>query len=652
MGWPTPDDYDEAAQNLHHSMGDEELRAGQAALDEQQLPMVWAGNFAHVYKIHCPATGNTWALKCFTKEIRGQGDRYPRIAEALRRARLPFTVPFEYLKRGVMVRGKWLPALKMQWIEGQTLNRFVESSLDKTGMLRQLLDWWPKLAARVREAGIAHADLQHGNVLLVPMPKGQLAIKLIDYDGMYVPALAGTRSGELGHAAYQHPQRVRERTYSADVDRFSHLVIYTAVRCLKSRGWPRDLWRQFNNDDNLLFREADFRAPGASTLFQSLWNLGDQQARAMVGRLVLACGQRLEEVPWLDNLVVKGRVQPLTRKEERQVAEMLAVGKATAALPATVGRAASSAQPPPLPLERPEPATTTTETRPTTAEGTMPAARLLGRRFRTVGESLWGGLAAVSRSLVTVIESQVLRAVDALFRPMVFEENDILRYALWAVFALLLSYALWAVFKMAVPSAPPAAEAQAPAESELPRPAAAEAPPPAVHEEPGREHLGPPAAGSASPANITPSAPPPPANDSSAGSVKQIAGQLKVQLSDLRRRWAEPYMAELNIVVPTASLSKHFGHDYFANCVVREHTREGNLRTITIDEVFKKKSHPIVNDTVKIELRFEFYRKRELLPGQTPVKIAETGWYSIDPVEKRKEYTIQFQSAKEAGEKP
>jgi hypothetical protein len=71
---------------------------------------------------------------------------------------------------------------------------------------------------------MAHADLQHGNVLLVPTGNA-LALRLIDYDGMYVPALAGQRSGELGHPAYQHPQRLREGTYNAEVDRFSHLAI-------------------------------------------------------------------------------------------------------------------------------------------------------------------------------------------------------------------------------------------------------------------------------------------------------------------------------------------------------------------------------------------------------------------------------------------
>ena len=107
---------------------------------------------------------------------------------------------------------------------------------------------------------MAHADLQHGNVILVPGRKdGALAIKLIDYDGMWVPALAGRDSGEVGHANYQHPQRLKEGTYSADVDRFPLLVVATALRGLMVAG--RALWDQFDNGDNLLFKESDLRNP-------------------------------------------------------------------------------------------------------------------------------------------------------------------------------------------------------------------------------------------------------------------------------------------------------------------------------------------------------------------------------------------------------
>ncbi len=447
MVWPTQNDYDEAAENLRYSMSDEDLRGGQAELDDQQLPKVWSGNFANVYRIDCPATGKSWALKCFTREVSTRQERYRHIAAALKAARLPFTVPFVYLEHGVQVHGQWFPAVKMEWVEGQTLNSFVEESLEKPKMLRQLLDLWPRLASRLRDAGIAHADLQHGNVLLVPAADGKLALKLIDYDGMYVPALAGTQSGEMGHAAYQHPKRAAQRAYNAHVDRFSHLVIYTAVHCLKSD--RQNLWRQFSNGDNLLFREADFQKPNVSTVFQSLWELGDEQSRAMVGRLILACRQPLEGVPWVDEIVVRERVHALTRKEESQIDEMLAVGKAASAVPDR-GTAANteSGLPWAIPVEAAEETTDVladlaeqirlSNTRPT--QGTVSATPPLDRQFRPVGKLLWGGVADTTRWL------------DSLFRRLVGKDNDAFRYYLWAALPLLLLGAVWAGVSALTPS--------------------------------------------------------------------------------------------------------------------------------------------------------------------------------------------------------
>ncbi len=287
MPWPTPTDFRHAIQDPPGALADEELRGGAVARNPRGLPMLWSGNFASVYRIHCPATGKTWALKCFTREVSTRQERYRQIAACLKAARLPFIVPFVYLERGIQVHGQWFPAVKMEWVEGQTLNRFVEESLEKPKMLRQLLELWPRLASRLREAGIAHADLQHGNVLLVPAADGKLALKLIDYDGMYVPALAGTPSGELGHPNYQHPDRLRRHAYNADVDRFSHLAIYAAVQGLLTG--RRDLWQRFNNDENLLFREEDFRRPAESELFEALWDTDDTNSRALAGRLLLAC---------------------------------------------------------------------------------------------------------------------------------------------------------------------------------------------------------------------------------------------------------------------------------------------------------------------------------------------------------------------------
>ena len=57
----------------------------------------------------------------------------------------------------------------------------------------------------LRDARMGHGDLQHGNVLLVPGSKeGALALKLIDYDGMWVEALLGNPPGERGHERFPY----------------------------------------------------------------------------------------------------------------------------------------------------------------------------------------------------------------------------------------------------------------------------------------------------------------------------------------------------------------------------------------------------------------------------------------------------------------
>src|ERR1700678_1048743 len=93
------------------------------------------------------------------------------------------------------------------------------------------MQMWAKLTARLRDANFAHADLQHGNVLLVPGDaQNKLGLKLIDYDGMWVPALADSHSGEVGHPNFQHPLRLKDRSYNADV--VSSLPMFIGGRAL------------------------------------------------------------------------------------------------------------------------------------------------------------------------------------------------------------------------------------------------------------------------------------------------------------------------------------------------------------------------------------------------------------------------------------
>ncbi len=63
-----------------------------------------------------------------------------------------------------------------------------------------------------------------------------LAAKVIHYSGMFVPPLAGKKSGEVGHPANQHPQRLQQAAYGAEVDRLLLLAIACALRALAVGG--------------------------------------------------------------------------------------------------------------------------------------------------------------------------------------------------------------------------------------------------------------------------------------------------------------------------------------------------------------------------------------------------------------------------------
>jgi hypothetical protein len=299
MGWPMSQDYNEAVQSPATHFADPDLRQGRAAANALGLPMPCSGNFADVYHLSCP--GGEWAVKCFTRQVPGLRERYAAISEHLQRAGPAFMVDFEYLPDGIRVGGQWYPVVKMRWVEGRLLNEFVRDNLDKRAALEVLGQIWAYMGRRLREAGIAHGDLQHGNVLLVPATRGEPAqVKLIDYDGMYIPALAGIRSGEVGHPNYQHPQRLREGTYSPEVDRFPLLVVAVALRCLRVAGRP--LWERYDNGDNLLFQAADFADPHGSPLFAELLRLPDTEARSLAARLMAACQKPLEQTPLLGDI--------------------------------------------------------------------------------------------------------------------------------------------------------------------------------------------------------------------------------------------------------------------------------------------------------------------------------------------------------------
>jgi hypothetical protein len=289
--FPSAGDYMEAIQSPRACFSVAELRRAEAVVGPLGLPAVHAGNFAYVFKLHLP-NGAVVAARCFARFLNDRQRRYSLMARYLEEQCLGCFTNFAYEPRGIRVRDAWYPILRMDWVDGVPLNRHVEKVVDDQAGLERLSLQWRELVANLERHHIAHGDLQHGNVLVEPS-SGRL--RLVDYDAMWVPSfLNGLDAAELGHRNYQHPSRSRS-DFGPNLDRFSALVIYTALRALAERP---DMWERYDNGENLLFVARDFQQPSRSPLFAELLEL-PTPLPDLARLLSWCCGIDLARVPTL-----------------------------------------------------------------------------------------------------------------------------------------------------------------------------------------------------------------------------------------------------------------------------------------------------------------------------------------------------------------
>jgi uncharacterized protein YjbI with pentapeptide repeats len=281
QAWPLNIDFTIAVQNPHLCFADPELKKSSTAKNSRGRVLLWSGNFATVYKL---TKGNrSWAVRCFTRIPQSDvQQRYKLISEYLSQHEIPYLVDFEFLTQGILVKGEWYPILKMDWVQGSEIDRYIGEHIDDSQVLLRLDRQLKQLQKDLQQAGIAHGDLQHGNIMVDS--EGEL--KLVDYDGMYVPALRGAPPLEVGHPNYQPPMR-SYKDFGDRLDEFSFEVISLSLRALASQP---NLWETFHEDNkNLIFRQNDFQEPELSPVFQTISNIPDDETRELCDRLIRRC---------------------------------------------------------------------------------------------------------------------------------------------------------------------------------------------------------------------------------------------------------------------------------------------------------------------------------------------------------------------------
>lgn len=285
--------YQQALSDTSLAFRDPALRGGQPELTPLGLPKVISGNFASVFTIN-GTDGRRWAVKCFTRDVPDLTLRYEQVSKTLQGFESSWKVDFRYLSDGVLCEGVRYPVLKMEWVEATGLLPYVEAHLTDSNALADLAGKFGDLVRDLSRKGIAHGDLQHGNILVTP--SGEL--KLVDYDGMFVPALASAGASERGHRNYQSPLRT-SNDWGPDLDRFSSWVIYVSLTALALNPL---LWRALHadGDETLLFHEGDFTNRDGSRARYALTNSSVPELREIAKEIDFLWAPDLTAIPALE----------------------------------------------------------------------------------------------------------------------------------------------------------------------------------------------------------------------------------------------------------------------------------------------------------------------------------------------------------------
>ena len=304
MAWPGITEFSNAIQNPSRCFADPELSDGELAVYETGgragMPVVSAGNFAAVYRVS--HQGRSFAVRCFTRTVTNQHDRYGQLDAYLRTTQPPAFVEFEYLEQGIRVSGDWYPIVKMEWVNGHPLDRYVRRNLDMPNSLQNIAARWRGLISALRSLNIAHNDLQHGNVMV----QDDRSLRLVDYDAMFLPQYLGQSSPENGHQHFQHPKKTSQN-YDGRMDNFPALVIYLSLLALAA---DPSLWDKFYNDDNLLFRRVDYADPSNSQCFHALKGSQNETVRYMAAYLEQCCSHEVDDIPELEVILNQPPGQP------------------------------------------------------------------------------------------------------------------------------------------------------------------------------------------------------------------------------------------------------------------------------------------------------------------------------------------------------
>ena len=276
MQYPLISEYVRAIQDASNNL--DKLAHLVLVLDDHGEPYRSSGAFAVVFKMKDEQTGKCYALKCFTEEQEGRAEAYRQIADELEFANSAYITSVKYLEKEIFVDSSCeedeFPVLLMDWIDGETMETYIAENYQDNYAMAMLCYRFCKMAAWLRSQPFAHGDIKPDNIMV--RPDGNLT--LVDYDGMFVPAMKGQKSPTIGTKDFSHPLRTVD-DFDENIDDFALASIALSLKAISLKP---SLLDEYGAADRLLFSAEDYRDLSKSKVVVSLSELlGDTDLRLL-----------------------------------------------------------------------------------------------------------------------------------------------------------------------------------------------------------------------------------------------------------------------------------------------------------------------------------------------------------------------------------
>ena len=267
MQYPLISEYVKAIQDASDNL--DKLAHLTPVLDDHGEPYRSSGAFAVVFKMLDKSTGKYYALKCFTEEQKGRADAYRQIADELGMVDSPYITSVKYMEKELFVDSQCdedeFPVLLMDWVEGETMEAYIAANYHNQSAMSMLCYRFGKMAAWLRSQSFAHGDVKPDNIII--RPDGSLT--LVDYDGMFVSSMKGSKSPTIGTKDFSHPLRAVD-DFDETIDDFSLASIALSLKAISMNSTLLDT---YGASDRLLFSEKDYRTPSNSKVISALQGL-------------------------------------------------------------------------------------------------------------------------------------------------------------------------------------------------------------------------------------------------------------------------------------------------------------------------------------------------------------------------------------------